>query len=221
MNRRLVGLVVCLVLGLGLASVPVSGAEPATAEFEPLPAPQMSGGRPLMEVLRDRRSTREFLAEPLRRDQLANLLWAGFGVNRPETGQRTAPCTMNLRCIDIYVATADGMYRYDAEAHRLVVLGRQDIRTLTGGQDYVKTAPIALVYVADHAKMEKVAPAERTFYAAVDAGLIGENVYLYCASEALGCVIHMPGDRAAMAQALSLRPEQQIVLVHSVGHAAK
>jgi nitroreductase len=174
-----------------------------------------------MEVLRDRKSTREFTTEPVSREQLANLLWAGFGVNRPETGQRTAPCTMNLRCIDIYVATTEGVFRYDAEAHRLVVIGRQDIRTLTGGQDYVKIAPVAIVYVADLGKLEKVAPAERTFYSATDAGFIGQNVYLYCASESLGCVVHMPGDRAAMAQALDLRPEQQLVLVQTVGHAAK
>ena len=210
-----------LALLLWLGPVLVMGADPPTPEFEQLPAPQMSGGRPLMEVLRDRKSTRELSAEPVSREHLANLLWAGFGVNRPETGQRTAPCTMNLRCIDIYVATTDGIYCYDAEAHRLIVIGRQDIRTLTGGQDYVKTAPVALVYVADQAKLEKVAPAERTFYGATDAGFIGQNVYLYCASEALGCVVHMPGDRSAMAQALGLRPEQQIVLVHTVGHAAQ
>ena len=175
---------VCLLLWMG--PVLATGADPATPEFESLPAPRMDGGRPLMEVLRDRKSTREFSAQPVNREQLANLLWAGFGVNRPETGQRTAPCTMNLRSIDIYVATTDGAYRYDAETHRLVVVGRKDVRALTGGQDYVKIAPVALVYVADHARLAKVEPAERGFYAAVDAGLIGQNVYLYCASEALG-----------------------------------
>ncbi|MHB8863830.1 MAG: nitroreductase family protein [Pirellulaceae bacterium] len=214
MNRCLIGLVLCLL------PVVVVGADPDTPEYEQLPAPQMSGGRPLMEVLRDRKSTREFSTEPVDREQLANLLWAGFGVNRPETGQRTAPCTMNLRSIDMYVATTDSVYRYDAEAHRLVVIGRKDIRTLTGGQDYVKVAPVAIMYVADHAKLEKVTPAERTFYGATDAGLIAQNVYLYCASEGLGCVVHMPGDRAAITQALGLRPEQQIVLAHTVGHAA-
>ncbi|MHB8971196.1 MAG: nitroreductase family protein [Pirellulaceae bacterium] len=214
MSRYVVGLL------LWLGPVLVMGADPPNPEFEQLPAPQVSGGRPLMEVLRDRKSTREFTTEPVSREQLANLLWAAFGVNRPETGQRTAPCTMNLRCIDIYVATTEGVYRYDAEAHRLVVIGRQDIRTLTGGQDYVKVAPVAIVYVADHGKLEKVAPAERTFYGATDAGFIGQNVYLYCASEALGCVVHMPGDRAALTQALGLRPEQQLVLAQTVGHAA-
>jgi nitroreductase len=197
------------------------GADSAPPKAERLPAPQMDGGRPLMEVLRDRKSTREFSTRPLNREQLANLLWAGFGVNRPETGQRTAPSTMNLRCIDIYVVTADGACRYDAERHALIAVTREDLRTLTGGQDYTKTAPLALVYVADHAKFSKVAADERDFYAAADAGFIGQNVYLYCASESLGCVVHMPGDRSALSQKLNLRPDQKIVLVHAVGHPAK
>jgi nitroreductase len=204
----------CLVLSL----VCVSAAR--AADDEPLPAAATTGGRPLMEVLRDRKSTREYTSAPVSREQLANLLWAGFGVNRPATGQRTAPCTMNLRTIDIYVAATDGVYRYDADGHRLVVISRQDVRVLTGGQDYVKTAPLALLYVADQAKLEKVAEHERAFYSAADAALIAENVYLYCASAGLGCVIHMPGDRAALATALGLRSEQRVVLAHTVGHPA-
>ncbi len=215
MKRFIIGLFI------GMWPVLAMSADTATTELEHLPAPSMSGGRPLMEVLHDRKSTRNFSTQLVSREQLANLLWAAFGVNRPETQQRTAPCTMNLRSIDIYVATTDGIYRYDAEAHGLVVVGRKDVRALTGGQDYVKIAPLALVYVADHTRFAKVAAEERAFYAAVDTGLIAQNAYLYCASEGLGCVVHMPGDRTAMKQALALGPDQHIVLVHSVGHPAK
>ena len=212
----------CCVVGLLIWTWPVLalGSDTSIGEIERLPGPQLDGGRPLMAVLRDRKSTREFSPQPVSREQLANLLWAAFGVNRSETGHRTAPCTMNLRSVDIYIATTDGAYRYDADAHQLILVNRKDIRALTGGQDYVKTAPLALVYVADHVKFAKVAPEERSFYAAADTGFIGQNVYLYCASEGLGCVIHMPGDRAGMQKALELRPEQKIVLVQSVGHPA-
>jgi nitroreductase len=194
------------------------GANPPASEFEPLPAARMNGGRPLMEVLRERKTTRDFSSRELEREVLANLLWAAFGVNRPETGQRTAPSTMNLRCIDIYVFTAQGCARYDAEAHGLVRLGNDDARALTGSQEFVRTAPVALVYVADHAKLARAPEDERTFYAAADAGFIGQNVYLHCASEGLGCVVHMPGDREGMARVLELRSEQKIVLAHSVGY---
>jgi len=209
----------CILIGV----VCLSGwcVEGAASEYESLSTPRMAGGRPLLEVLKERHSTRQFKPDPVSREQLSDLLWAGFGVNRPQTGQRTAPCTMNLRSIDVYLVAADGAYRYDADGHRLEVITRQDLRGLTGGQDYVQVAPVALLYVADHARFAKVAPAEREFYSAVDAGLIGQNVYLFCASEGLGCVIHMPGDRAALAKALGLRPEQQVVLAHTVGHPAE
>ena len=193
-------------------------ADSVSSELEPLPPARTKGGRPLMDVLRERESTRDFSERPLDREVLSELLWAAFGVNRPETGQRTAPSTMNLRCIDIYVVTAGGTSRYDAEAHGLVRLGNDDARALTGSQEFVRTAPVALVYVADHAKLGKAPEDEREFYAAADAGFIGQNVYLYCASEGLGCVVHMPGDRQGMARALGLRSEQKIVLVHSVGY---
>ncbi len=128
---------------------------------------------------------------------------------------------MNLRCVDIYVATPDGAYRYDAPEHALEPITRQDIRALTGGQDYVKVAPLALVYVANYAKLGKSAPEDRRFYSAADTGFIGQNVYLYCASTGLGCVVHMPGDRAAMRSALHLTADQHIVLAHAVGHPAQ
>ncbi len=192
-----------------------------TANLEQLPAAQTSGGQPLMDVLRQRKSTREFKPEALDRQQLANLLWAAFGVNRSETGQRTAPSTMNLRSVDIYIATTQGVYRYDAPSHALVLISHDDVRAATGGQDYVKIAPVALIYVSDHAKLTKAAAEERAFYGAADTGFIGQNVYLYCASAGLGCVVHMPGDRAAMAKALQLRADQHIVLVHSVGVPAQ
>lgn len=213
---------ILLTLCLVLSPVLAGAAEPSPADFVDLPKPNMDGGRPLMQVLHDRKSTREFNSEPICKEHLSNMLWAGFGINRPETGQRTAPCTMNLRSVEIYVATTEGAYRYDAEKHRLEVLCREDVRHLTGGQDYVKTAAVALIYVSDQAKFaSKAQPAERDFYSAADTGFIGQNVYLYCASESLGCVVHMAGDRAALGEKLKLRPEQKIVLVESVGHPAK
>jgi nitroreductase len=185
-----------------------------------LPAARQSGGRPLLEALRERRSVRDFAARELPESLLADLVWAAFGVNRAETGRRTAPSTMDLRALDVYVVTSRGAWRYDAARHARVAAGVGDLRRLTGGQEYVAVAPVALVYVADERRMERVPEAERAFYAAADAGFVGQNVYLFCASEGLGSVVHMPGDRARLASALGLAPEQKIVLVHAVGYPA-
>jgi nitroreductase len=190
---------------------------PADAESPPLalPAPQTAGGKPLMQVLRDRQSRREFSTNTLPLQTLANLLWAGFGTNRLD-GRRTAPSTMNCQVMDLYVATADGVARYDATTHALCPVASGDLRSKTGGQDYVKTAPVALILVADLSRMEKAKPEDRERYAAIDAGCITQNLYLFCAAEGLATVVHEM-DRRELPALLHLKPEQRIMLAQSVG----
>jgi hypothetical protein len=180
-----------------------------------LPKPEMDGGRPLMQVLRDRRTAREFREDPLPAQMLANCLWAAFGINRPASGHRTAPSAMNCQEMDIYLAMQSGLFLYDAAANELKPVHARDIRAATGGQGYVKTAPVSLIFVADHAKM-KARPADRDFYAAIDTGYISQNVYLFCASEGLATVVH-DLDRNALAREMPLRPEQRIMIAQAVG----
>lgn len=180
-----------------------------------LPKPQTDAGRPLMKVLRDRKSVRDFSTNALPAQTLANLLWAGFGINRPENAHRTAPSAMNCQEIDLYVAIPEGLSLYDAAANELKPVHARDIRALTGGGAFSKVAPVAVILVADQAKM-KAKPADREFYAAIDAGHISQNLYLFCASEGLAAVVH-DLDRAALAREMSLRPEQRIVIAMAVG----
>jgi SagB-type dehydrogenase family enzyme len=183
-----------------------------------LPQPQMTGGKPLMEALRDRHTTRTFKSKTLPAQVLSNLLWAAFGINRPESGKRTAPSARNWQEIDIYVAMADGTYIYDAKAHRLNPVLAGDNRGATGGQDFVKDAPINLVLVADFAKTGDANADAKGIYTAVDAGLIAQNVYLFCASEGLGAVVRGSIDGPAFAKLLKLRPEQKVIVAQSVGY---
>jgi len=183
----------------------------------PLPKPQMDGGRPLMQVLKDRRTARAFSAEILSPQVLSNLLWAVFGVNRPETGGRTAPSAMNWQEMDIYVAKADGAFLYDAKTNALKPILSEDIRALTGSQAFVKDAPVNLIYVADLARASRGSAEDKTLYTAANAGFISQNVYLYCASEGLATVVRGTVDRTAVAKALKLRPEQKIILAQTVG----
>ena len=185
-----------------------------------LPKPQTEGGKPLMQALKERQSGRQFSPEKLSPQVLSNLLWAAFGVNRPD-GKRTAPSAMNLQEIDLYLAMADGLYLYDAKAHRLQPVLAEDIRAKTGKQEFVAVAPVNLIYVADAAKMGKASPEDQVFYSAADTGFIAQNVYLYCASEGLTTVVRGMVDRPALAQAMKLRPEQRIILAQTVGHAKK
>ena len=206
-RRRLAAL-----LCVGAAGLAAAAAQEAVS----LPAPDRAGGKPLMQALQDRRSLRDFSPGPLTPRQLSDLLWAAFGINRPENDHRTAPSAKNAQEMDLYVAMADGLFRYDAKPHRLVRVSGDDVRRLTSGQDFAKVAPVALIYVADFTRFKDTTEADALLYAAFDAGCISENVYLYCASAGLATVVH-DLDRRPLAAQMELGEGQHIIMAQAVG----
>ena len=180
--------------------------------------PNLNSGKSLMQSLQARKSSRDFSTKKLPVEVLSNLLWAACGINRPESGRRTAPSAVNWQEVDIYVAMADGLYLYNAKEHVLKPVIKQDIRELTGKQAFVKEAPVNFIYVADYSRMGGGSAEERNFYAAADAGFIAQNVYLYCASEGLATVVRGSIDRDVLAKAMQLRDNQKIILSQTVGY---
>jgi SagB-type dehydrogenase family enzyme len=203
-----------ILMMLGIAG----GVLAQEADMTRLPAPQTEGGMPLMQALKQRHSTRELSARALPPQVLSDLLWAASGVNRPGTGQRTAPTARDWREIDVYVAMADGTYRFEPDAHALRRVLPQDVRALTGIQDFVAQAPVNLVYVADLDRMGDTTAEHRLLYSATDAGFIAQNVYLYCASAGLATVVRGSIDREALGAVLGLRPGQRVILAQSIGY---
>jgi nitroreductase len=185
-----------------------------------LPKPQTDGGKPLMQALKDRKSSREYSAEKLPPQVLSNMLWAACGINRPD-GKRTAPTAVNWQEIDVYVATAEGLYLYDAKENSLKPILAGDIRAATGPQPFVKDAPVNLVFVADYSKMGNAPASQKDFYAATDTGFISQNVYLYCASEGMATVVRGYVDKPTLAGVMKLRPDQKVILAQSVGYPKK
>lgn len=183
-----------------------------------LPPAVKQGGLPLMEALARRQSSREFAPDALPLPVLSGLLWAAFGRNR-EDGKRTAPTALNAQEIDVFVALPTGAYLYDAAAHELRLVAAANLRRVTGYQDFVDEAPLDLVYVADHARMGMVPVGQRSAYAHVAAGAISQNVYLFCASSGLATVIRAWINREAIADALGLAHDQQVLLSQTVGYA--
>jgi SagB-type dehydrogenase family enzyme len=192
---------------------------PALGMADPiaLPKPQTDGGKPLMQALAERKSSREFSPEELSPQVLSNLLWAASGVNRPD-GRRTAPTASNRQEIDIYVAKAEGLYLYDHKAHRLELVVKEDLRAATGGQEFVAGAPVNLVFVADFGRMGSGSIEDKVLYSAADTGYISQNVYLFCASEGLATVARGSVNRPSLAKAIGLGENQRITLAQTVGY---
>jgi SagB-type dehydrogenase family enzyme len=186
-----------------------------------LPPAQQGGGKPLYEALKDRRSTREFSDQALPVEMLSNLLWAAFGINRPDTRGRTAPSAHDWEEIDLYVALERGLFVYDPDYHLLRNWLARDVRAQTGLQSFVAEAPVNLVYVADLSRMVQASPQELAQYPGPDAGFIAQNVYLFCAAEGLATVVRGMLDRPALAALIGLSSRQQIILAQSVGYPTK
>jgi SagB-type dehydrogenase family enzyme len=182
-----------------------------------LPEPQLDKGKPLMQTLKERQSTRTFSNREIPRQELANLLWAANGINRKESGRRTAPTAQNRQEIEVYVSNKDGLYRYDAQQHALITMHNRDIRAITGTQPYVGTAPVNLIIVADLSKMGADLQANLQT-ANIDAGYVSQNIYLYCASENLATVVRGSVDRQKLAAEMGLTPNFHIVVAQTVGY---
>lgn len=209
-------LLLCLLAGVVLSRdiCPAAGEE---SQPMPLPPPQTHGGMPLRQALQERRTTRAFRTNALPAQVLANLLWAGFGINRPANDHRTAPSAMNSQEVDIYVARPEGLALYEAKPHQLRPVSRADFRGQTSGQAFATNAPVVLIFVADLPRLAKARPEDRPFYAGIDTGCIVQNVYLCAASEGLATVVY-DLNRAPLAAAMKLRPDQKIILCQAVGY---
>ena len=183
-----------------------------------LPPPQTEIGKPLMQALKLRQTSRSFDSKPLPLQELSNLLWAADGINRAETGKRTAPSAVNWQEVDVYVALPEALYLYEPKTHSLTPVVAKDLRAATGKQDFVKDAPLNLVYVADLSRMKTASEDDKRLYSGTDVGFIAQNVYLYCASQGLAVVVRGSIDRPSLSQAMKLRPEQRVILAQTVGY---
>lgn len=207
-----------LIGGLVLAATHSIGAQ-AQQTTRPLPKPETEGGKPLMQALKLRQSRREYSDRPLPAQVLSNLLWAAWGINRPEEGLHTAPNWRGKMDIDIYLAMADGTWLYDAKNHRLSLHMTDDVRgDTTAGQPFVKTAPLNLIYVSDAARFGEISTSDRMLAGIADTAVISQNVYLFCASEGLATVVRGLVPRERLADRLKLAPMQAVYLAQTVGY---
>jgi nitroreductase len=200
-----------------------SPAAPATAPIalpsaEPTAVPATASSVTVWEALKKRKSATGFQTRPLPKEKLLDLLWAAWGINRPDSGKRTAPTAMNTQEIDIYVLLSDGVYVYDAKGNQLALVLDKDLRAKAAAMGSLKDAPVHLLFVADYAKFRTIPQSQKELYSACHTGFIGQNVYLYCAAEGLVARFYAGVDRAALKESIRLRQDQAIVFAQAVGY---
>ena len=209
----------------GTASSLAQDLEPIT-----LVKPETEGGKSVLEALSERRTTRDIGSEKLPPQVLSNLLWAAFGVNRQEGPfrgpGRTAASASNSQEIDLYVALPEGVYVYDAAAHKLMPVVAGDFRRRSGRRA-AATAPVNIFYVVDIARYAKAPfqepglkdPEVQKSYYYVATGLIAQNVYLFAASQGLAAHFHNC-DKRNTPEEFKLRPDQRVLFAQTVGYPA-
>ncbi|MGP1539260.1 SagB/ThcOx family dehydrogenase [Bacteroides pyogenes] len=184
-----------------------------------LPKPNLNRGGTVMKALSERQSTREYASKALSLSDLSDLLWAANGVNRSASGKRTAPSAMNKQEVDIYVVLPQGSYLYDAKSHRLHLVAEGDHRgAVAAAQDFVKAAPVSLVLVSDIARFGDAGNTRYQLIGAMDAGIVSQNISVFCAAAHLATVPRATMDDAALQRVLKLRKGQMLMLNHPVGY---
>lgn len=196
-----------------------------------LPKPEKDGGKSVLASIQERKTIRNISPDPLPAQTLSNLLWAAFGVNRPEGVRgkpgRTAASASNSQEIDLYVALPQGVYLYEAVSHRLIPVVAGDFRARSG-RGAAGTAPVNIFYVVDLARYVVEGQPDRAIgdpevqksYYYVATGLIASNIYLFAASQGLAAWFHNC-DKANTPKEFQLRPEQRVLFAQTVGYPAK
>lgn len=186
------------------------GALNADASDIKLVTPDTTGGMPLLDAIKARRTGRTFDEKMLSDKHLSTLLWSVWGYSS-EDGRRVVPTARNLQDIDVYVATKDGWYVYEAKENVLKQLGNTDLRVIIAhGQGFAETAPVHLIFVTKDKR-----------YGEVHAGSMYENAGLYCASEKLQCVVRAWYDRDELKNALGLEGDLEPVMTMAIGYPAQ
>lgn len=203
-------LLVCLVL---------SAAAFAADKVIKLPKPNLNRSGTVMKALSERQSTREYASKALSLADLSDLLWAANGINRSDSGKRTAPSAMNKQDVDVYVVLPEGTYLYDAKKHQLNQVAEGDHRgAVAGGQAFVKTAPVSLVLVSDISRFGDAKSARNQLMGAMDAGIVSQNISLFCSSANLATVPRASMDFDQLKKVLKLKETQMPMMNHPVGY---
>ena len=185
-----------------------------------LPEPEIEAeGTSLMKALAERASEREYREEPIGLQHISNMLWAANGINRPKEEKRTAPSAINAQDIDVYILLKSSVYRYDAHKHMLNRETVGDYRfAVAGRQENVAEAYMIFLLVSDFSRFDRGDQEQKFTWANMDAGFVGQNILLYCASENFATVPRAQMNKEKLRDLLDLEDSQHLMLNFPVSH---
>ena len=196
--------------------LPIAGYAQTTS----IPAPRIKKGPAIIGIFNNRQSTSNYDSRPLSKQDLADLLWCAMGKNRDD-GKLTAPTASNKQEVRLFVFDAEGVSEYLPQSHELKQVAKGDNRDLVAGhQDFVKTAPVSLVIVADMDKFGGTEPRQLTM-ATVDVGIVCENISVAAAGLGLASRPRGTMDSEGIRKLLDLNENQIPIMNNVVGYPAK
>ncbi|MDO4948120.1 MAG: nitroreductase family protein [Fibrobacter sp.] len=204
-----------LALALACCTFAFATAKPELAKTIKFDAPPKALKTDVMDALQNRKSAQGFTEKVVSYKEIGNILWAANGINRPETGHRTAPSALNKQDVDLYVFTTQAAYKYDPKAHAMNLVVEGDNRALF--TERMKT-PVIILLVTDVSKFDRGPEADRILMGAADAGLVSENISIYCAGAKIDTRVRASMDKAGLQKLLGLSEKQIPLLNHAVGY---
>jgi len=195
-----------------------------------LPPPKLKGDISVEEAIRLRRSIRDYQDKSLSLEQVSQLLWAGQGIT--EGFKRAAPSAGATYPLTLYLVVGEnsvpelssGIYEYIPETHSLVLIKNGDLRKRVAsaclGQSFIEEAPISIVIAADYERTTVRYGERGERYVHMEAGHVGENIYLQAVALGLGTVVVGAFLDTDLKQCLSLPEEQVPLYVMPIGYPA-
>jgi SagB-type dehydrogenase family enzyme len=197
----------------------INGQELNTVKLNP---PDKTRGLTVMQALGNRASVVDFSSEKLKIQDLSDLLWAANGINRPESKKRTAPSAMNAQDVDIYVFIEEGVYLYDAAGHELTpVVSGDHRRLISDRQPNMSKVPVMLLLVSDISRFTIKGDSLKLSWAAMDAGIVSQNIAIFCASAGLVTRPRVSMDQAGLRELLKLKDTQYLLMNNPVSYPVK
>ena len=180
----------------------------------------------LEELLRQRRSVRDYTDASLTQDEVIKLLWAGQGITS-DRGFRTAPSAGALYPLELYLVAGNvdnltpGIYKYKPVENDLTLVKEGDVRaglaTASLGQRSVADGAVDIVIAAAYERTTVKYGIRGERYVHMEAGHVAQNICLQATALNLGLVTVGAFDDAAVAKIIGMSQDETPLYVMPVG----